>query len=54
MKKVIICGGFYDAAAEQMLRDKVIVTDGRKIEQVLDKAAYTPIPGAELVDLSGR
>ena len=54
MKKVILCGGFYDAKNEKLLRDKVVVVDGGRIEAVLDKAAYTPIPDAEVYDLQDR
>ena len=54
MKKVIICGGFYDAKAEQVLKDKVVVVSDNKIEEVMDKAAYKAIPDAQVYDLSDR
>lgn len=54
MKKAIICGKFYDAKAEKMLEDKVIVVSDNKITEVLDKAAYTPMQDAEVIDLSGH
>ena len=53
MKKAIICGGFYDAKEEKMLRDKVIIISENKIENVVNKMALSA-EDYEVINMSKR
>lgn len=53
MKKVLLCGELFDAAASGVRKDMTIVVDGNKIVEVAPAAAVDRT-GCEVVDLSGR
>ena len=52
-KKAIKCSSLFDSRTGEVLRDRMILIDGERIEDVLPQAEAV-LDGREVIDLSGK